>query len=107
MSQKPKHVCYASLYVKTNQLNLIGTWKYLRDMFARVSLRFSVDAVNFSLRLEYCKICFLKVLLNHKMVRFIDRQNPKLSVSLYQRTAKIQVILNQSIPENKILPLSC
>ena len=44
------------------------------------------------------KICFLKVLVNHKMVPFYWLTKSKLDLR-FKRTAKIQVILNQSIPE--------
>ena len=29
---KARHVCYACFSVKTNQQNLVETWKYLRDI---------------------------------------------------------------------------
>ena len=44
------------------------------------------------------KICFLKVLVNHKMVPFYWLTKSKLECK-FKSTAKIQVILNQSIPE--------
>ena len=54
----------ASFSVKTNQQNLVETWKYLRDMFLIREFLFD------SLSIPEIFHSDLKVLVNHKMVPF-------------------------------------